>query len=253
MVFDAASNGNVRDLLRYVRQMITSKHLNTSKILDEIPNGYRIPDFEAIRALIFGDHLHYDPSRSIFVNVFDTTHADPIEHFSRFLALHYLNRALTGSPSFGFCAVSGVEQYLCQLGYSAEHALHTVQFLHDKSCAESRVPGLTWTKNVTQLRITTLGRYHVNQLVRTFMYVDAVVIDTPILDARIRDSVEDARDIFERVARAREFVEYLNTCAKSLQDGDSFRLWSDTYNDLQKSIDDVYANAKRWETQRGRS
>ena len=112
---------------------------------------------------------------------------------------------------------------------------------------------LTWAKNVTHLRITTLGRYHVNQLVRTFTYVDAVVIDTPILDARVRDSIDDVRDIFERIARAREFVEYLSACAKSLQDGDSFRLWSDTYNDLQKSINGVHANAKKWDAQRGRS
>ena len=141
--------------------------------------------------------------------------------------------------------------------YANSATLQTTPFkrcsFYTTRTAESRVSGLSWAKDITHLRITTLGRYHVNQLIRTFLYVDAVVIDTPILDARIRGTIEDVRDIFERVQRAREFVEYLSTCAKSLQDGDSFRLWSDTYNDLQKSINGVYANAKRWETQRGRS
>jgi hypothetical protein len=250
MVFEAASNGNVRDLLRYVRQMITSKHLNTDKILEEIPNGYRIPDFEAIRALIFGDYMHYDPTRSIFVNVFDTIHADRSENFSRFLVMHYLNRVAPGSPTFGFCPVATVQQYLCQLGYSADHAIQTLQFLYEKNCVESRVLGLPWTRGIVDLRVTTLGRYHVNQLVRTFMYVDAVVIDTPILDSTIRTSIEDVQDIFGRVQRAVDFVEYLNACANSLRDADSNRLWSDTYADLQKSIREVQTSANKWQLKR---
>jgi hypothetical protein len=90
----ALSNGNIRVLLGLAKRMISSNHLDTGKILGKIREGgnYNVPDFEAVKTLLYGDYDQYDPESSIFVNLFDIYHADSKEHFIRILILDYLNR-----------------------------------------------------------------------------------------------------------------------------------------------------------------
>ena len=246
-LFDAVCNGNVRNLLRYTNQIITSKHLNTKKILEKIPLGYRIPVHEVLRALLYGDSMHYDPDRSIFVNLFDIVRADPMEHFSRFLALHYLNRVYLGPQAGHFCSVSDVIQYLCQLGYSTEHVRDTLEFLYGKACCASRVVGLRWSELVHSdvIRITTLGRYQVNALVNTFQYFDAIIVDTPILDQQVRKTTVDVEGIMRRLNRANDFVDYLNNCINSIQDSDAVQLWRGCYLKVKSEINFIRVKEER--------
>jgi len=237
-LFDAVCNGNVRNLLRYTNQIITSKHLNTKKILEKIPSGYLIPVHEVLRALLYGDSMHYDPDRSVFVNLFDIVRADPMEHFSRFLVLHYLNRVALGPQPGHFCSVADVIQYLCQLGYAAEHVRDTIEFLYGKACCTSRVVGLKWTELIASdvIRITTLGRYHVNALVNTFQYFDAITVDTPILDQNVRKTTVDVEGINRRLYRAEAFVDYLDKCSNAIQDSDAIQLWKDCFEKVNSEI-----------------
>jgi hypothetical protein len=246
-LFDAVCNGNVRNLLRYTNQIIISKHLNTKKILEKIPTGYQIPVHEVLRALLYGDSMHYDPDRSIFVNLFDIVRADPMEHFSRFLTLHYLNRVSLGPQSGHFCSVSDILQYLCQLGYAAEHVRDTLEFLYEKACCTSRVIGLRWTELGLDdvVRITTLGRYHVNALVKTFQYFDAITVDTPILDQQVRKTTVDIEGIMRRLNRASAFVDYLNECSNTIQDSDAIQLWKDCYMKVKNEINFIHTKEER--------
>ena len=241
-LFSSVSNGNVRDLLRYVKQFITSQHLDTQKILDKIRHGYRIPPHEAQRALLFGDWLHYDPSRSIIVNVFDITKADRSEHLSRFLTLHFLNRINRSDTSRGFCAINDLEQYLCQLGFSGEHGRNTIEFLYNKHCCEGSIPGVEWDEIGDCVRITSLGRYHASHLVGTFQYLDAIIVDTPILDEELRARINDDRQIRSRLVRCREFIEYLDECSKLIQDSDAIQLWRDVYSSVADNIESIRRN-----------
>jgi hypothetical protein len=246
-LFDAVCNGNVRDLLRYTNQIITSKHLNTEKILEKIPSGYLIPVHEVLRALLYGNSMHYDPDRSVFVNLFDIVRVDPMEHFSRFLALHYLNRVALGPQSGHFCAVADIIQYLCQLGYAAEHVRDTIEFLYGKACCTSRVVGLRWSELSTAdvIRITTLGRYHVNALVNSFQYFDAITVDTPILDEQVRKITVDVDGIIRRLNRADAFVDYLDKCSNSIQDSDAIQLWKDSFGQVKAEIRAIRAKEER--------
>ena len=81
---DNMSAGNVRLALDLVRQFFGSGHINTQKILDiyHRSGGYRIPLHEFLRAIIYGDTYHWDPSRSSIANMFALRHSDPKEHFA---------------------------------------------------------------------------------------------------------------------------------------------------------------------------
>ncbi|HEX5471514.1 MAG TPA: hypothetical protein VFW73_06490, partial [Lacipirellulaceae bacterium] len=240
-LFEAVSNGNVRDLLRYVKSVITSKHLNTEKILARIHRRYRVPDHEALRALLYGDFWHYDPGKSIFLNMFDIVRADPAEHFSRLLTLQYLARVNDGPRNSGFTGLTEISQYLCQLGYSGQHARETVEVLYGRKCCEGRVSGVEWANLGSELRVTSLGKYHVMQLVKTFEYFDAIVVDTPILDPAIRMAISDERAISHRLQRGRLLLDYLNNCSAAIQDADAVAIWQEIYHEVSGDISRIAA------------
>jgi hypothetical protein len=248
LLFEAVSNGDIREALRYVGDVLVSQHFNTKKILEfiEQEEDYVISDHEAQRALLYGDSFHYDPSRSVFVNLFDTLHADPMEHFSRFLTLHYLNRIGQGPPARGYCSIQSVSQYLCQLGYSDGHAKQTIEFLYSKKCCEPRIPEVVWTAvGDGDIRITNLGRYHTAHLICTFEYLDAVVVDTPIINATLKKIIRDEWDILSRIDRAKMFADYLQDCSQAMRDADAIAAWSQVYTELNKDFGFVRLRADR--------
>lgn len=243
-LLEAASNGNTRDLLRLVQEVLTCNHLNTRKILNYTSTGYRIPHHEVVRALLYRDDMHYSPGRSCFLNLFDVEHSDRREHFGRLLVLSFLQRAGGGSMSSGFVALPDIIRYMSPHGFSAGYTRRVVENLYARLCVEGRVSGAGW-EEATELRATSHGRYLFNHLVRTFNYVDAVVIDTPIIDEKVRDTVRDVTAIDERVHRAELFVAYLADCAKSLPDRDAQGTWHDIEMALKSDIAQVRQNLQR--------
>lgn len=240
-LFESVSNGNVRALLNFVRQTLTSKHLNTAKILEKINSGegYRMPVHEARRAMLYGDWMDYDPNSSVFINVFELHRADPLEHFSRPLALKYLNAVSKTAPTFGYCPLSHVTQSLCQLGFSHDHAMSTMDYLLAKQYCESRVPDVKWETLNDDVRITTLGAYHITHLLDSFNYYDAVVVDTPVLDENVRKKLGGQLGIRDRLERGRHFVGYLSTMTQYLQDSASSTFLQDQFALAMIDIDDI--------------
>jgi len=236
-LFDAVSNGNARDLLQYVHRVLTSMHLDTRKILAKIKKGgYQMPVHEALRALLYGDSLHYDPERSIFINVFDIARSDPAEHFSRLLILRHLLHCQSGPPNYGYATVSQVVSTVCQIGFSDQHVAEGVEYLFEKGCLESKLSYDRWDRSIDVIRLTARGRYTVTTLVRTFNYVDAVCVDTPIVVDTFRDVLQDVLAIRDRLNRCRVFLKYLDQCAQSLADSQSFEFWVSISRDVQDEI-----------------
>jgi hypothetical protein len=242
-LFAAFSNGNVRELLRLVQQVLSSRHLDTGKIIRKLEEGgYQIAAHEALRALLYGDHAHFDPDSSVIVNLFDILHSDPMQHFSRVLALRLLDRLPETHPTFGFTTSEALMQQMMQIGYTVDHIDATMQILFKKECCESEVVGQHWSDNPARLRISPLGRYHVCNLLQTFNYYDAVAIDTPILDERVRNVVADVFPIRERLDRAVAFVEYLAGASNSVQDADGKRFIEMKLDIVRREIETIRAD-----------
>jgi hypothetical protein len=241
----AFSNGNVRELLRLVRQILTSKHLDAQKIIDKWSSGgYRIAPHEALRALLYGDFIHFDPNSSLVVNLFDILHSDPAEHFTRILALRFLNNVTEDTPHFGYTSAQNLIQYLAQIGYTIEHINGTLDFLIRKECCEAEVAGQYWSDSPDRLRLTPLGRYHVQGLVNNFNYYDAVVIDTPIIDHVVRSKIEDCHPIDLRLSRCTLFMSYLKGCVEALQDADGRAFLGDCFDCVLREVERIAADLK---------
>ncbi|KKL27278.1 hypothetical protein LCGC14_2386730, partial [marine sediment metagenome] len=243
-LFDSLSNGNVRALLQFVQQALINDHLDTEKISDK--PSYLMPVHEALRSILYGEHLQYDPTHSPVVNLFDALHADKIEHFSRFLLLHYLSRQRSlPQNTRGLRSVTEVETYMCQLGYTPAHVTATLKFLFDKHCCECSVPGVTWANRTEEFRITDWGTYHINNLVNEFQYVDAMVIDTPIMDDSVRETIQHVRYIRDRIVRCQHFVDYLDNAMLTMKDDDATLAWAEVARTVREDIEYIKARIEK--------
>lgn len=243
-VFAAVANGDIRSLLRFVGEFLTSQHLNTRKIVEKIRSGgYILAAHEAIRALLYGDFWHYNPDRGVFPNLFDIEHADGTEHFVRPLALHFLERQSDTSLNHGFIPTKDLVEYLCQIGFGQDTARTGVAWLLKTKCVEDRLGDNLFEPLRDQVRITPLGKFLIAELIGTFAYIDAVVVDTPIVDSSVRASIHDELAIDNRVVRGRAFKRYLDECASGIRDADTAAFWKTVSDSLDADFNRVTASA----------
>lgn len=240
-LFHAVANGNARFILFYIRQVICSGHLNTSDILATVAQEgrYIVAHHQTLRSLLYGDYRHYDPNHSPLINLFDIEHSEPREHFTRFVTLSYLTRAATGDSTHGYRDKQEIESYLCSIGYVADHARSTLRELFNKKCIEGDIFDDDYDQVGDRLRITSLGRYLVNDLVGHFLYLDAITVDLPILDADLRSKIKDVNALTERLARAREVLRYLNKCSERLNNADVVKLWALVHDRIASDITNI--------------
>jgi hypothetical protein len=242
--YEAVSNGNIRKVMEYVKKVVTSRHLDTHKIISILDSSgdYTLAAHETLRALIFGPYIHFDSRASLFTNLFDISHADPTEHFSRVFLLDYCHRHANSVANHGFIPVTTLQEYMAALGYSANHVIESLSILVERNCLEGKddFQGNEETAVLgTDVRITSLGSFHITTLVRTEEYMDAITVDTPILDDAVRASVRDVQDIRSRLKRARVFAAYLERQAEHFTDADARRVLADIFTTVANDITDI--------------
>jgi hypothetical protein len=249
--YEAVANGNIRLVMKYVRDVLTSNHLDTHKIIDilQTTGEYDLAEHETLRAMIYGPHVHYEANSSPFVNVYEIRRVDPTEHFSRLLLLDYCHRHANSVDRYGFIPLTAIHTYMGNLGFSVDHIHDVIDVLFAKKCIEGRDYDEESPELGDEVRITSLGTYHVTALARRFVYLDAMVMDTPILDEKTRGRVKDVQALQDRLERAREFLRYLDHCAQSITDVEARRVWNDMstalVNDITDAENDAAARAAR--------
>jgi hypothetical protein len=130
------------------------------------------------------------------------------------------------------------------MGYTLSHSRLALEHLFTRKCIEGKVFDVPFDIAGDEIRITALGRYHVTSLVDTFVYLDAIVIDTPILDTTVRASIRDVQTIRDRLRRGRDFLRYLDSCAEHLRDADAKRIWLETHTRIASDITDIETEQK---------
>jgi hypothetical protein len=211
---DNLSGGNVRQALEFIGAFVGSGHVNATKILQFAANGnYTIPVHEFMRAVIYGDHEYFDPSVSPICNLFDISIQDGREHFLLLNLLAYVQRS--GSGAEGFVGAAELFRFGQALGFQPGQVNFALERAVQKKLLESN-PKYGDEHEHLAFRITTIGAYTIHRLVLMFTYVDAVVIDTPIVDPTIRGQIGVVMDVAPRLERAKYFLAYLNLQWKGL-------------------------------------
>jgi len=207
---DNIASGNIRRAIDMLREFVGSGHVNTEKIIDamEKTGDYLIPVHEFLRAILFGDHEHYDPSASLLPNLFNISSPDGREHFLLSLSLSMVERLGDVREQQGYVELPQIFEGLQSVGFAVVQVKTTIEQALSRGLLESS-PRFSDSLSKTQVRITTLGAYCLRRLINSFTYVDAMIVDTPIVEAATRAVILDENEILQRLDRAQEFLNYM--------------------------------------------
>jgi hypothetical protein len=239
------SGGNVRSALTFVNTFVGSGHVDTRKIMDiaEKSGTYAIALHEFVRAIIYGDFQHYDPSASPVANVFEISRPDGREHFLLPIVLAHIERQGEVGHEEGFVSVENVLALGQSLGFLPQQIEFALRHAVSKRLLH-RSPGDS-ENGARRYRITTVGAYTYKKMLGTFVYLDAVVVDTPIVESDVAEQIDDCAGIDDRVKRARVFADYLARQWEPLAGHELAFSWIDGRANLEGEFDRVSRAARR--------
>ena len=245
---DNIASGNVRRALDLVKDFFGSGHVDTGKILDieETYGDYVIPLHEFERAVIHGETEHYDPSRSPVANLFDVNHSNSKEHFLLPFLLALLVGPSASGTNDGFVETAWLYDRLQGQGFTVSQINIMLSKADRSLLLETEARGSVDSEEVPNtMRITPVGAYHLQRLARDFTYVDAIIVDTTILDPLVRGDINVVRSIDKRLDRAEQFRSYLDSqWEASGLSGGAFA-WPDVSHALALDIRNVRSRIRR--------
>lgn len=239
-LIDNLAGGNMRLALQFVTDFIGSGHINTRKIIDAYreSGAYTIPVHEFLRALLYGDGEHFEPEASPIPNLFNVSQPDGREHFLLPLLLSEVQVQGDRFAQDGFVSSDHIFKFGQSLGFDADQVASSLDRATHKRLLES-APRYVSDEPRLHYRITTVGAYTNRVLVQLFSYLDAVLVDTPIMDAAYRGLIKDVRYISERLPRAEYFRIYLDKQWAKLDTGQSSWDWPRVSSKLSSEIRDI--------------
>lgn len=250
---DNVCSGNIRLALEFVTTFIGSGHVDTQKILDieikQKPSAhYLIPLHEFLRAIIYGDNEFYDPQTSPVVNLFDISTPSAPEHFLMLILIEYVNRAASFAGVDGFVEIVKVYEYLQEIGYTPTQIEAAIDRCLVKNLleAETRTIPDEDGKKPQSLRATTVGVYHCEKLSKTFAYIDAITVDTPILADEQRKKITNVDFISDRLSRAEIFCSYLDAAWAPVHSSTVGFKWDIVSQEIRNNISNIRTKLDNW-------
>ncbi len=207
------SGGNMRMALDYVIAFMSCGHVDARKILDRWSqfHSYTIPLHEFARGVMFAEREYYsEHAASLVINVFDCRSRDSRESFLICSVLSVLSNEPgdAGQDANGYLSIEAVRLKLMVAGYSYQQAAWAVERCLDHRLIETNVKAADLAKS-SHIRLSPTGSYYLLKLVRTFVYMDAVCLDTPIADPETLQALSDSTLLDARTDRTSAFVTYL--------------------------------------------
>jgi hypothetical protein len=208
-MLDNLSGGNVRRALEMIATFVRSGHTKPELALKRANEhgGYEIPDHVFLRAILLGDAAHYDASTSLIPNLFDISSPDGREHFLLPVILEWLEREAKGGRTEGFIEADRIYAFAQGLGFRPEQILFALSRAAHSGLVNPLPPG---AKVPERYRTSQFGGFAHRRLLTDYTYLDAVVVDTPVVDEKLRADLEVVWAIRPRLARAKAFLGYLD-------------------------------------------
>lgn len=218
------TGGNIREVLELIKGFIGSPNVDSDKIISimEGDSDYIIPLHEFSKAALLGEYSHYDSKSSLALNLFDIRYPDKREHFLSLMLISYLLSDAPGKSAEGFVPTGDVCAELSRYGFVVDQVEHALRKLTNRKLIET-TERVTFDEGLQGLvgdmpmafRATTIGSYHCNRWASTFAYLDAMLVDTPILEPKVRQEIAkniESFDISKRLDRTVLFDGYLMHC-----------------------------------------
>ena len=218
------TGGNTRAVIEMITTFCGSPNVDARKIVNiESENGdYIVPLHEFTKHALLGEYTYFNPASSVVAcNVFDVGSADRKEHFLSPLVVSYLSSNIGGRDQDGFVPGEQIHREMARFGFLADQVNGALKKLAAAKLIETpyshyrEVEVSSDTDAGTfNFRATSVGIYHVRFWIGSFSFLDAVSIDTPIMDNDTRASVSErsaSLDIKDRYQKSVCFRDYLES------------------------------------------
>jgi DNA-binding PadR family transcriptional regulator len=150
----------------------------------------------------------------------------------------FVERTGEAARTQGFVPASEIFAEGQRLGFVPSQIEAAIARLHEKNLIEGNLRGVMFGE-ADQYRITPSGVYTLKRLSRLFTYIDAMIVDTPIVDKSVRRLITDVRSVGDRLARAENFRRYLDQAWRGLADREPPMDWDAMSRDLAADIERI--------------
>jgi hypothetical protein len=177
--------GNMRLALEYFAKFLLSGATYVDKMLGiyRSQGNYTIAFHEFIKSIMIDDRYYYSDSKSSILNVFNCTTERNSSHFTAIRILNYLNsrKSIYSNEGNGFVVIDTMLEMFQEVFNDRSDVISTCNNLLNRSLIETNTKASDSIDNSSHIRITSAGQYY-HFLVKKFVYLDLVLIDTPIND-----------------------------------------------------------------------
>lgn len=228
--FECLSNGIVRKGLKAFLEFLRSGHTHVNEYLKAFvaKETYVLLFHHVFKSIACGQYRHYASKRSLIPNVFQPVHdanRNYIGYFTRLYLLYWLDQQKNRQTPAGdgFVAIPEVNSFLLQLGapFTVQKDLLKLSVKTDLIEPDIRIE--SDYDDWHYLRITAFGLYMLKSLCGRFCYIETVMLETPLLDDKIRDCLarvygEGTKPSLDaRLASVLDFVKHLHALELSEQ------------------------------------
>ena len=134
-------------------------------------------------------------------------------------------------------------EFAQRLGFNTSQIHFALDRAVDKRLLE-RSTRYTSDSKIADFRMTTVGAYTLSKLMRWFVYHDAVVVDTPVVDDKIRDAILNVELLDQRANRATTFRTYLDQQSEKFSGHPTAFDWGSASKELMRNIETAQRGAK---------
>ncbi len=236
------TGGNVRLVMDFIAKFISNTNVDSDKIISfSKEDDYLIPLHEFSKAAILGDYSYFNEDTSLAMNLFEISSPDIKEHFLSSLIVAYLESKYSTKDTDSFVKFIDIITEMQKYGYTIPQIEYSIRRLTNKKLIESvgrvefeRKTGVLCGDIPEGFRVTSIGVYHLYKWIGEFSYLDAVSIDTPILDTITRDEIFPLIQSFKIEDRYRKsilFRDYLTDIWNKVNIGVAYFNWNEAIKD----------------------
>jgi len=244
------TGGNVRLVIDFIAKFIGNSNINSDKIISfSREENYLIPLHEFSKAAILGDYSYFNEDTSLAMNLFEISSPDVKEHFLSAMIIAYLDSKYAIKDTDNFVSYASIVEEMQRYGFSITQTDFAIRRLTNKKLIESfgrvefeRKTGILYGDIPDGFRITSIGAYHLHKWISEFSYLDAVSIDTPILDTIAREEMYPLRDSFkieDRYKKAVLFKDYLISSWNKSNINSNYFNWNDSCKSGEEGFEKV--------------
>ena len=262
-VIDVLSGGDIRLALRMTREFLEFGYSEPSKALEAYKDGQRyiLPQHEAIRAIMLGNHAVYDGEYSVIGNIFDTRRDRDSEQFLKLFVLQYL--VLRASEKNEFEDVNVILDALHRIGFGEGIALSVLTQLHTERYIVTQTERPVRKEGA--IMASRLGGRFLREYLTELAFLENFAMDTYISDRDVWEKLRELtvkvhaeRNVVKRlryrIQRAKTFYEYVcdrlqkvvNIARKAPLDSEwNHNFLEERHSDLERSLAPDLASAER--------